>query len=196
MHKVLKNLVLSDLFILSSYSLIQPIFAIFVLKNIYDASITAIGICLTVELFTRSTFQIIIAKWTDEERGNKRELYTLLVGSLLISIVPLGYILSKTILQIYLVQFLHGFGQALSYPSWRVLFTRYLRNENQGFEWGLYDTVTSLGMATAAAVGAYFAEQYSFNVLFLIVSIFSFIGTGFIVHIFKEEFADNPHQSK
>lgn len=187
MHKILRSLMISDLFILSSYSLVQPVFAIYILKSIPDATITSVGVALSVALFTRSVFQILIAKWTDEEKGNKRELYSLLVGSLLISIVPIGFALSSSIIHIYLAQFVYGFSQALSYPSWRVLFSRFIRNDKAGFEWGVYDTITSLGMAAAAAIGAYFAEQYSFSILFVIVSVFSFIGTGFIVHMFKEE---------
>lgn len=188
MHKIQRNLVLSDLFILSSYSLVQPIFAVFILKAVFDSTITSIGIALAIELFTRSFFQTIIASWADEERGNKRELYTLLVGSLLISLVPLGYALARSILYVYLLQLVRGFGEALAYPSWRVLFTRYAHVDRMGFEWGVYDTVTSLGMASAAVVGAYFAEQYSFTALFLVVSVLSFVGTGFIVHIFNQEF--------
>jgi DHA1 family quinolone resistance protein-like MFS transporter len=193
MHKVLRSLVISDLFILSSFGLVQPIFAVFLLRNIYDATITSIGIALTVELFTRSIFQVMIARWADEERGNKRETWTLLVGSLLISFVPLGYIFAQSIIHIYIAQFFHGLGQALSYPSWRVLFSRFSRQESAGYEWGIYDTVTSLGMASAAVIGAYFAEQYSFTVLFLMVSVFSLLGTFFIVHIFNEEFNPEHH---
>jgi DHA1 family quinolone resistance protein-like MFS transporter len=191
-HKIIRSLVISDLFILSSYGLIQPIFSIFILQNIVKATITDIGVALTIELFTRSLFQIIIAKWADEEKGNCRELYTLFVGSLLISIVPLGYLFSTTMTHIFIAQFLHGLGQALSYPSWRVLFTRYVRQEQAGYEWGIYDTVTSLGIAGAATLGAYFADKYSFSYLFIMVSTFSFLGTGFIMHIFNQEFTCRP----
>lgn len=188
MHKIIQSLVISDLFILTSYGLISPIFSIFILRNVVGATLTSIGVALSISLFTRAVFQIIIAKWADEERGNCRELYTLLLGSLLISIVPLGYLFANTMLQIYFAQFIYGLGQALSYPSWRVLFTRYVHPDKAGYEWSIYDTVTSLGVAGAATLGAYFADNYSFSFLFIIVSIFSFLGTGFIVHIFNQEF--------
>lgn len=189
MHKVLRNLVISDLFILSSYALISPIFAVFVLKSIPGSTISSIGIAVTIDLFTRSVFQIMFAKWADEERGNKREMCGLLVGSILISLVPLGWLFSTSIAHIYIVQFFSGLSKALSFPSWRVLFSRYVRDRSAGYEWGLYDTVTSLGMAAAAAIGAYFAEEYSFTALLIIVTVFSFVGTGFIFHIFKLEFS-------
>ncbi len=189
MNKVLRTLVLSDLFILSSFGLIQPIFAVFILKNIPGATLTAVGIAATIELFTKAVFQIIVGKWTDEEKGNCRELYTLLAGSLLISVVPLGYAFVRTTAMLYFLQFLIGLGQALSYPSWRVLFTRYTSRDRTGYEWGLYDTVVGLGAAAAAAIGAYVAEQYSFAYLFVFVSAMSFIGAGFLTHIFRQEFS-------
>lgn len=189
MNKVLRTLVVSDLFILSSFGLIQPIFAVFLLKNIATTTITSVGVAITIQIFTKAVLQIFIARWTDEERGNCRELYTLLAGSLIISLVPLGYILAHSISHIYLVQIIYGIGQALSYPSWRVIFTRYLSQERTGLEWGIYDTITSFGVALAATLGAYFAEQYSFTHLFIFVAIMSLVGTMFIAHIFQQEFS-------
>lgn len=189
MNKVLRSLVFSDLFILSSFGLIQPIFAVFILKNIADVTITAVGIAVTISLFTKATLEVLVARWADEGNGNCRDLYTLLAGSLIISCVPLLYAVTHTLGMLYFAQFLYGVGQALSYPSWRVIFTRYTTHDRTGFEWGVYDTVTSFGVAAAATLGAYIAEKFSFQYLFIFVSIMSFAGTGFITHIFQQEFS-------
>jgi len=188
MHKILRALILSDLLILGSFGLIQPIFAVFLLKNIGGITIISIGIATTIQLLTKAVFQIIVGKWADEEVGNKRELWALLVGSLIMSFVPIGYIFSTSLSHIYLLEFIYGLGNACAYPGWMVLFTRYARDDKAGYEWGLYNTVVSLGTATTAALGAYFVEYYSFTHLFLGVTIFSLIGTGFIFHIFRQEF--------
>lgn len=188
MNKILRTLILSDLFILSSFGLINPILAIFILQQINGASIASIGIAVTIQLFVRAIFQILVGRWTDCERGNCRELYALFVGSILISLVPLGYVVSTSMSHIYLVQFVYGIGGALTYPSWRVIFSRYIDGDRAGYEWGIYDTVVSLGIATTATLGAFVAEQYSFRFLFVVVSIMSFIGTSFLVYIFQQEF--------
>lgn len=189
MNKVLRSLVLSDLFILSSFGLVQPIFAVFILKNITGATVTSVGAAVTVSLFTKAVLQILVARWTDEEKGNCRELYTLLAGSLILSSVPLLYAVTHSIRTLYAAQFLFGLGQALSYPSWRVIFTRYTSRDRVGFEWGVYDTVVSFGVAAAATLGAYMAEELSFQYLFVFVSLMSFIGTAFLIHIFQQEFS-------
>lgn len=196
MNKILRTLILSDLFILSSFGLINPILAIFFVKEIEGATIASIGIAVTIQLFIRALLQIFIGKWADCEKGNCRELHALFLGSVLISLVPLGFVVSKTMLHIYLIQLIYGVGCALSYPSWRVIFTRYTDSDKMGYEWSVYDTIVSLGIASSAAIGGFLAEEYSFQFLFILVSIFSFIGTSFLVYIFKQEFSCKIHLRK
>lgn len=191
MHKILRTLILSDLFLVGSFGLIQPIFAVFMLQGISGASITAIGVAAAIQLVTKSFLQLIIARWTDEEPGNKRELLTLFLGSLIISLVPFGYFFSTTLTHIYILQFLYGVGGALICPGWLVMFTRHTRDSKAGYEWSLYSTIIGLGTAAAAYMGGYFAEQFSFQHVFLAVGILSLIGTGFITTIFKHEFTHN-----
>ena len=188
MHKILRTLILSDIFILGSFGLIQPIFAIFIIQGVAGASIASAGIALTIQLFTKAAFQIVVGKWDDEDRGHRHELYALTAGSLLISLIPLGYALATRLEYLYFIQFLYGLGSALTFPSWRIVFTRYMHHDKQGYEWGVYDTIISLATAGAAAMGAFIAQQFSFRFLFVIVSVMSFIGTFFIVRIFKLEF--------
>lgn len=188
MHKILRTLILSDLFLLGSFGLIQPIFAVFMIQGVAGVTITAIGVAAAIQLVTKSFLQLIIARWTDEEPGNKRELFTLFLGSLIISLVPFGYIFSQTLAEIYVLQFIYGVGGALICPGWLVMFTRHTRDDKAGYEWSLYSTVIGLGTAVAAYMGGYFAETFSFKFVFLIVGILSLIGTGFITTIFKHEF--------
>jgi MFS family permease len=188
MHKVLRILIISDLFILGSFGLVQPIFAVYMIKNVAGATLTAIGIATAIQLITKSIMQILVAKWTDEEVGNRRELWTLFIGSILMSLVSFGYIWAKNLSVLYILQFLYGLGGALAFPGWVVIYTRYIRSEKAGYEWSMYSTIISLGTAAAAAIGAYLAEFYSFTHLFVIIGVLSLIGASFIIHIFKHEF--------
>lgn len=188
MHKILRILILSDLFLLGGFGLIQPVFAVFMLNTINGASVTTIGLATAIQLVTKSFFQIIIAKWTDEESGNRRELLTLFIGSILMSAVPFGYIFCTELRHVYLLQFIYGAGSALAYPGWMVIFMRYTRSDKAGYEWSVYNTTISLGTAVAAAAGAYVADVYNFNYLFIFIGLLSIFGTGFILRIFIHEF--------
>ncbi len=192
MHKVLRTLIISDLFIVGSFGLIQPIFAVFLLKGISDATVFGIGIALAIQLLTKSLFQILIGRWDDAEPGNRRELLTLIIGSFLIAITPFGYAAASSMLFIYGFQIIYGIGGALSFPSWRIMFTRYAHQEKEGYEWSVYDTIISLATAVTAAIGGYIAQVYSFRYLFVFVGCMSIIGAGFIITIFKNEFTTLP----
>lgn len=188
MHKVLRALILSDLFLLGGFGLIQPIFAVFMLDEISGSTITAIGIATAVQLVAKGFFQIIIAKWTDAEAGNRRELLTLFIGSLLMSATPFGLIFATNIWHVYIVQFIYGFGAACAFPGWVVIYTRYNRREKAGYEWSVYNTTISFGTAVTAFAGAYLVEMFSFRALFAVVGVLSLIGASFIIVIFKHEF--------
>lgn len=188
MHKVLRILILSDLFIIGSFGLVQPIFAVFMLQNVVGTTLTSIGIAVTIQLVTKAVMQIIVAKWTDEEAGNRRELGTLFVGSILMSLVSFGYIWATNLSILYTLQFLYGLGAALAFPGWVVIYTRYIRAEKAGYEWSVYSTIVSLGTAAAASIGAYMAEVFSFTYLFIIIGTLSLVGSSFITYIFKHEF--------
>ncbi|MEK7131154.1 MAG: MFS transporter [Patescibacteria group bacterium] len=193
MHKVLRILILSDLFIIGSFGLVQPIFAVYMIQNVVGISLTAIGIATTIQLVTKAIMQIIVAKWTDEEPGNRRELVALLIGSVLMSLVSFGYIWVHNLSMLYVLQFLYGLGGALAFPGWVVIYSRYIRAEKAGYEWSVYSTIVSLGTATAAAIGGYMAEAYSFTHLFVVIGTLSLIGSSFISYIFKQEFTkQNP----
>lgn len=187
MNKILKILLLSDLFILSGFGLLAPIFAIYLNDNIIGGTILAVGIAQTIFLLTKSLLQLFVSKYTDQETGNMRELYTLVIGSLIMTLVPILYLFSSTIWHIYLAQLVHGLGSALAYPGWMVIYTRFTDKNKEGYEWSIYNTSVSLGMAGTAAIGAFIAQMLGFNTLFIIVAIFSFLGTILLGNLFKQE---------
>lgn len=162
--------------------------AVFLVREVSGASVSAIGLSVTIQLFVRALVQLGVGRWADCEEGNCRELYALVLGSVLISLVPFLYIFAHAMWFVYVVQIIAGVGGALVYPTWRVIFMRYTHKERAGYEWGMYDTLTSLSIAAAATIGGVLAEQITFRGVFGIVTILSLIGTIFLIRIFKYEF--------
>lgn len=139
MNKILKILVSVDIISLSAFGLLAPVFAIFIKKNISGGTIATAGIATAVYLVTKPLFQILVAKYTDADKGNKREVYTIFVGYILSSFIPLFYIFANSIEQIYLIQFFNGIFVALCFPGWNTLFTRYINNGKEGMRWTIYE---------------------------------------------------------
>lgn len=184
-NEVIKVLTLSDLFVLSGFGLIAPIFAIYLTDNINGGSIEVAGIAATIFLLTRSLGQLPAAYIVDKIKGERDDYWALIIGSMITSLVPLLYLVANTPAHIYIIQLIYGFSQAMTFPSWLAIFTRHIDRQKEGFEWGVYYTITDLGGAAVAAIGGFIAQSFGFKPLFSIVSILSFIGSFWLIYIKK-----------
>ena len=174
MNKKLLLLILSDVLILSSFGLIGPIFAIFIIENLEGGSIVAAGLSTTIFLVVKSTVQMPLSRYfIDKEKHKTRSL---LLGTLLIISVPFIYIAAKSVYAIYVAQAIYGLGAALAYPSWFSLFTTYMDKKHRGFEYTLWSTSIGVGTALTAYFGAKIAEVLGFKTLFLFVGIVALMG--------------------
>jgi len=97
--------------------------------------------------------------------------------------VPFIYIFSKHIYLIFLAQVVYGLGSGLAYPTWLGLWSTHLDKKKESFEWSLYSTMTGLGTALTAAIGAALAQFVGFNFTFLFVGVLSLIGCMMLFEI-------------
>lgn len=185
-NPVIRFLTISDFLIISSFGLILPIFAIFVTKHIEGGNTEVAGIASAIYLITKSIGQIPIARFIDKIKGEKDDFWVLFTGSILFSLIPLAYVFISTPFQLYTVQFFYGFMVAMAYPTWRAIFTRHIDRNKEGIEWGVYQTLIDFGAAVSALAGGFMAYRFGFTPLFLTVSIFSLIGSLFLLFISKE----------
>ncbi len=174
MNKRLLLLILSDVLILSSFGLIGPIFAIFIIENLEGGTIVAAGLSTTIFLVVKSTVQMPLSRYfIDKEKHKTRSL---LLGTLLIIAVPFIYIAAKSVYAIYIAQAIYGLGAAMAYPSWFSLFTTYMDKKHKGFEYTLWSTSIGVGTAITAYFGAKIAELLGFKTLFFFVGLVALLG--------------------
>jgi len=183
---IIRFLTISDVLILSGFGLISPIFAVFIVDTIKGGNLEVVGIASAVYLLTRSLIQIPAAGMIDRIKGEKDDFLSMLIGSLAFSCVPLFYLFVSTPTQLYLVQFFYGLAMAFTYPSWLAIFTRHIDKEHEGIEWGIYQTLVDLGTAATASLGGFLAYQFGFNLLFVLVSLISFMGSIFLLGIYRK----------
>jgi len=172
MNRTIKLLMISDIFLMTGFGLIDPILAIFIKENLIGGTIFAAGLASTLFLITKCAVQLPFSKYVD---NHKDKVKWLIVGTFLISIVPFIYIFAKNVTFIYLAQVLHGFGSGLVYPTWLGLWSTHLDKKHESFEWSLYSTLTGLGIAFTATIGAAIAEFVGFVYTFVFVGIMSLI---------------------
>lgn len=172
MNRTIKLLMISDIFLMTGFGLIDPILAIFIKENLVGGTIFAAGLASTLFLITKCAVQLPFSKYVDKHKNKVRWM---IAGTFLISIVPFIYIFAKDIAFVYIAQVLYGLGSGLVYPTWLGLWSTHLDKKHESFEWSLYSTLTGLGVALTATIGATIAEFVGFAYTFIFVGIMSLI---------------------
>jgi len=181
MNRTLKLLIASDTLILGGFGLIAPILAIYVNNDILGGSIAAVGIMTMIFLLSKTMFQLIFSKVFKPEH----RFFMVVLGTLLIAIVPLVYLMSKQVWHFYLAQLLYGIGGGLAYPAWFSLFASNLTKGKEGFEWSVYSGLAGGGAGVAAFIGSSLASKIGFTVTFFIAGVIALIGMFILLGLQK-----------
>jgi MFS family permease len=183
MNRTIKLLMLSDVFVLTGFGLIQPILAIFINEGVVGGTILTAGVASTLFLVTKSLIQLPFSKYIDESRNKTRWL---ILGTALIASVPVMYIFIDNIYQVYLAETLYGIGSGLAYPTWVGLWSLNLNPGRESFEWSVYSTSTGLGTAVTAAAGAAIASLAGFTATFILTGLMCLFGCGILLMLDHE----------
>src|SRR3989338_3063963 len=125
MNKIIRFLLLSDIFIITGFGLIAPILSVYIKDNVSGGSILAAGIASAIFLITKSIIQIPFSNYVDE-KDESSDVSWLILGGFIICVVPFIYIVSTSIWGIFLAQFLYGVGSAFAYPTWIKIWNSHL----------------------------------------------------------------------
>lgn len=176
-NPVIRFLIISDTVIIGAAGLLGPIFALFIKDFIRGGNEAVAGIAAGVYLFSRSILQVPIAHFIDKIRGEKDDFWFMFGFSILISVIPLFYLIIRIPLHLYIVQFVLGIFSAFTYPSYMAIFTRHIDKEKEGTEWSIYFMLTDITSAILAVVGGYLAVLSGFPILIVTVVVLSLFGS-------------------
>jgi len=175
MNKTIILLIISDVFVLTGFGLIDPILSIFIKENLVGGTIFAAGLASMIFIITKSALQIPCSKLVDKHDRHFR-IKILLIGTFIVSTVPIIYIFSNHVNFIYAAQIVHGLGSGLAYPSWVGLWSRNSEINQKSFDWSVYSSLTGIGVGVAALVGANIAGLFGFVTTFIVVGAMSIVG--------------------
>lgn len=184
MNRTIKLLIASDIFVLTGFGLIGPILAIFIKENLAGGSIFAAGFASMLYLIVKSVIQLPFSKYVDR---HDHKVKWLVVGTFLVAVTPVVYLLATNVYHIYLAQIIYGIGSGLAYPTWLGLFSTHLDKKHESFEWSLYSTLVGIGVALTAIVGAAIANFFGFEFTFLLVWFMALIGCFILIGLERKE---------
>jgi len=185
-NRVIRTLIVSDFFLFFSMGLLAPIFAVFILQNV-ENKIEVIGYSVSIYWLVRVLTVVPFSHLMDKMKGEMDEYYFMIVGTFITSCVPLFFIFSTEAWHIYLLQIVNGLANSMAVPAWRILFTNHIDSRIVGFEWSLEDVGVGIATAASASIGAFIADKYGFNTLFVVITCFGLIGTFILMPLSQKK---------
>lgn len=191
LNKVIRTLIISDFLLQSGWGLIGPIFAVFITQQVKGGSLEAVGFAAAAYWITKSFAQPFIARFLDIKKGEKDDFKALIVGMYIANLIPLGYLFSTNILQIFLLEFIRGLAMACVIPTWAGIFTRHINKGWEAFSWSIESTSLGFAFGFAAAFGGVMVTIMGFKIVFVLVSLLGLLSTStlFLIrnHLFSKD---------
>ena len=174
MNRTMKLLMLSDIFVLTGFGLIQPILAIYINDGgLTGGTMLSAGMASALFLFVKSLVQLPFGHYVDKQPGKSNWL---ILGTLLMTAVPIIYLSANSIYHVYLAETIYGLGSGLAYPTWLGLWSANLDKGKESFQWSVYSPSTGLGTAATGAAGAALASHAGFAATFISAGLLCLLG--------------------
>ena len=178
-NKVIKAIIYWDLYFNSAWGLVNPIFAVFVVRNITSGNVgkaaEVAGFAALIYWVLKSFFQIPIGAYLDKNHGEHDDFLFTVIGTIICGLVPIGYIFAFLPEHIYLLQVCYAIGMSMLIPSSYAIFTRHIDKGKEAVEWSLDSTVLGFGAGITGALGGIIAGKFGFSAVFIIASVLNFV---------------------
>ncbi len=182
-NRIVKYFIIGDLIMWTGWGFIDPLFSIFVIKNVAGATLISIGLLATIYWITKGILQIPISLFLDRTDGERDDFYALIFGLMVTAVSAFGFILVKEMWQVYFLQFVKAVGFALYIPAWSAIFSRPLDKEHTAFDWAVSSSSVSLGIGMAGFIGGSIASLAGFNFVFLMVGMMGLLSAGLLLFV-------------
>lgn len=158
MFRWLRALVTGDMFYLTAFGLLTPIFALFLTERIPGANLLTVGISVAIYLAVVGVLRPFSQLYANNDSSGWRTQHLLWFGSTFVVLTPFLYLLSRDMIDVYVIQLLYGIGIAFCEPAWSRLMdkTCTVRPEDSLER---YNAISTLLAAGLALIGGFIADQ-------------------------------------
>lgn len=193
---IVRLFILADVVLLAGWGTVAPIFSVFILQRVAEATLVTIGISSAIFWLVKSMLQIPIANFLDKRRDERMAFYMLIAGLVLISLAAFSFTLIRTITQLYLVQLLHALSMSLYIPAWSGMFSKHLDKEHYSLDWSLDSTAIGISTGITGAIGGILAKSFGFNITFILAGIASLLAIFTVISVPQLIFPGKPSEAK
>jgi MFS family permease len=182
-NKVIRYLVISDLFLFMGWGLVSPIFSVFIIQEIVGATLVTVGIGAAIYWLARSAIQVPTALLLDRVRGEKDDFYALVSGLVLVAVSSFLLAVIKTPAQLYLIQALYGGSFGVYSVAWPAIFSRHTERGKVAFDWSIDRASVNLVIAVTSFLGAKTAEVFGFSTVFVVAGFVSLASAAVLIAV-------------
>lgn len=197
-NRVIKAYIYWDLVINSAWGLLGPVFAIFILQTITIGDMASgakiVGFASLFYWITKSILQIPIGRYLDKNHGEIDDFWFYIIGALITGLVPFGFLVSSLSWHIYALQVFHAIGMSMVIPSSYAIFIRHTDKGREAYESGLDSTLLGVGAGITGAVGGVMVAYIGFQIIFVLVGVFTLLSVLFIIPIRKSMLPRAPQE--
>ncbi len=186
-NKVVALLTFSDILSWGPFMIISALSGIYLSDKLGIDTIKFVGIGTSIYFFTRAILQIPMGHLTDFIEGDRDEIILLALGTILMGLPYTFYPHITQSWHYYLLQFIFGFGVALSVTNWRKLFAMNVDSGIEGLQYGFYEAAISLSTALLSILIGNLASlsKSSFDLVIVSAGIVMMLGSLMVLLIFK-----------
>jgi hypothetical protein len=166
MFKWLRALVIGDMFYLTTFGLLSPIFALFLVERVPGSNLLTVGISVAIYLAVVGILKPFAQLYAKNDTTGWRTQSLLWFGSTFIVLTPFLYMLARDMMDVYVIQMLYGIGIAFCEPAWSRMMDKTCAIDNVD-SLDRYNTMSTLLAAGLALIGGFIADQQGVTTLLL-----------------------------
>lgn len=183
LNRIVKFFVLSDLFLLSGWGLIDPIFSVFIIQRIVGATLVTIGIAAAIYWILRAILQVPIAKFIDRTPGERDDFYVLMIGLVIAGFSSLSFALVHTATELYVVQAIRALAFACYGAAWPSIFSRHLDKDKVSLDWTADGVAAGIGSGVAGLLGGLVGQYLGYNAVFIMGAVLSLFAAFVLIGV-------------
>lgn len=181
--KFIRRFIIADTFLFAGWGFVDPVFSVFIIKDVIGATLVTIGIATAIYWILKSIIQVPIAVFLDKTDGERDDFYTLIAALVLIGIAAISIALVTRVWHVYLIQIIKAVGFAMYVASWPALFSRHLDKSHYSLEWSLDSTSVGLAIGVTGFLSGILVTWLGYNTVFILAGIFSFLSAGILASV-------------
>ncbi len=184
-NKLVRTFIISETLLWSGWNFIYPIIALFIVERIKGAGVETVATAFSVYLITRVVAELVSGRSVGKS-ALKAKVWTVIIGQIVLSFAYLGFIFASNVSTLFVVYALIGIGLGSSMPAKLGIFSTHLDKNKESKEWSYYNATSLLGMAVSGIIAGIIAQDFGFDVVFVVASFINLLGVIPYFFFFKK----------